>query len=282
MEERNDGVVLRVEGLGKTFGHGSTAVRAVDGVDMEAREGEIVLIMGPSGSGKTTLLTMIGGLLRPDAGRVFIDGLELTALPHKELPAVRRERVGFVFQTFNLLEALTAAENVELPLNMAGVSGREARTRAVALLEERDMGHRLSFRPNQLSGGEKQRVSIARALANQPRLILADEPTANLDSKHGHDTLLHLRAVAKEQGRTVIIVSHDHRIREIADRVLWLEDGRFKDVSLLATDPVCGMQVEVDSARATIERDGRTYYFCSRGCSWEFQKDHASFAGASD
>jgi putative ABC transport system ATP-binding protein len=277
MEEYMDNAALRVEGLSKYFGHGSTVVKAVDGVDLEARAGEVILIMGPSGSGKTTLLTLIGGLLSPDVGRVFIDGVELTTLPHRDLPAFRREQVGFVFQTFNLLETLTAAENVELPMNMAGVSGRKARSRAVALLEERGLGQRLGFGTKQLSGGEKQRVSIARALANKPRLILADEPTANLDSKHGHDTLMHLRTVAEEEARTVIIVSHDHRVREIADRVLWMEDGRFKNMSALATDPVCGMQVEVEKARASLECEGSTYYFCSRGCSWEFKDDPSAF-----
>ncbi len=273
----SDDVILEVSGLTKVFGTGLSAVRAVDGVDLTVRRGEIVLIMGPSGSGKTTLLTMIGGLLRPTSGTVRINGSEITSMRESEMPQLRRHMVGFVFQTFNLLEALTAAENVELPMNMAGVSGREARERAVALLGERGLGNRLTFLPDQLSGGEKQRVSVARALANEPQLILADEPTANLDSKHGHEIVLLLRDIAKQQRRTVVIVSHDHRIRETADRVLWLEDGRFKDMSALATDPVCGMQVEVEKARASLECEGRTYYFCSRGCSWEFKDDPSAF-----
>lgn len=271
-------VVLRVTGLRKYFGHGRTLVRAVDGVDLEAATGEIVLIMGPSGSGKTTLLTLIGVLLTPDQGRIVVDGVDMSSLTRSQLTAFRREHIGFIFQSFNLLDALKACENVELPMNTAGVTGRRAHERAAALLEERGLGDRMDFKPKQLSGGERQRVSIARALANQPRLILADEPTANLDSKHGHDTLMSLQAIAKDGGRTVVIVSHDQRVREVADRVLWLEDGRFKDMSRLARDPVCGMQVEVEAAAATLQHGGRTFYFCSRGCSWEFQEDPARFA----
>ncbi len=223
-------VVLEVSGLTKVFGSGATAVRAVDGLDLTVRRGEIVLIMGPSGSGKTTLLTLIGGLLKPTSGSVQIDGLNITAMSEAASPRVRRHFVGFVFQSFNLLESLTAEENVEVALNLAGWGGRGAARKAERLLDDLGMGHRLRFKPNDLSGGEKQRVSIARALANDPKIILADEPTANLDSKHGQEVVLLLRDIAKEQGRTVVIVSHDVRIQEMADRVLWLEDGRFQDI----------------------------------------------------
>lgn len=268
----HDDIVLEVRGLAKVFGSGEAAVRAVDGVDLEVRRGEIILIMGPSGSGKTTLLTMIGGLLRPTSGSVRINGLEITALDESKLPTVRRSYVGFIFQAFNLLEALNARENVEIALNLAGVKGREARGRAERLLRDLEMDRRLRFRPWALSGGEKQRVSIARALANDPKLILADEPTANLDSKHGHEVVVLLRDIAKKQGRTVVIVSHDHRIREVADRVLWLEDGRFKDIGRLARDPVCGMRVEEQGSPSLVFQ-GETYYFCSRGCRREFDED---------
>ena len=281
-EQTQNTVILEARGLVQIFGAGDSEVRAVDGVDLEVRRGEIVLIMGPSGSGKTTLLTMLGGLLKPTSGTVRINGHEITSMKESKLPDVRRRLVGFIFQSFNLLESLNVAENVEVVLNLAGRGGREARGKAGGVLREMGLDARLRYRPTVLSGGEKQRVSIARALVNDPQLILADEPTANLDSKHGHDIVTLLRDIAKKQSRTVVIVSHDHRIREVADRVLWLEDGRFKDIGLLATDPVCGMQVEVDGARASIEHEGRTYHFCSRGCSWEFQKDPASFAGASD
>lgn len=268
----HDGVVLEVQSLTKIFGSGEAAVRAVDGIDLAVRQEEIVLIMGPSGSGKTTLLTMMGGLLRPTSGSVLVNGLEITALDESKLPTVRRSYVGFVFQSFNLLEALNVRENVEVALNLAGVGHREARGRAERLLGDLEMEKRLRFRPRALSGGEKQRVSIARALANDPKLILADEPTANLDSKHGHQVVVLLRDIAKKQGRTVVIVSHDHRIREVADRVLWMEDGRFKDVGCLARDPVCGMIVEEQGSLSLVFQD-ETYYFCSQGCRREFEEN---------
>jgi putative ABC transport system ATP-binding protein len=221
-----DGPLLAVDGLTKTFGEGRTLVRAVDAVSFETDAGEITLIMGPSGSGKTTLLTMVGCLLRPDAGEVRIAGAHVWALPPPELPEVRRRLVGFVFQTFNLLEALSAQENVEVALNVAGVTGGPARRRARDLLVEAGLGGRLDFHARDLSGGEKQRVSIARALANHPPLLLADEPTANLDSRHGHEVMELLRNLARREGSAVVVVSHDPRLHEIADRVLWLEDGR--------------------------------------------------------
>jgi putative ABC transport system ATP-binding protein len=218
--------LLHVEGLTKVFGAGRTEVRAVDGVSFDVGAGEVTVVMGPSGSGKTTLLTMIGGLLRPTAGRIVVDGLELGALSARDLPRVRRESVGFVFQTFNLLESLSAAENVEVALNVAGIRGPEAHERARTLLLAAGLGTRLDFRARDLSGGEKQRVSIARALANRPALLLADEPTANLDSRHGAEVMEILRALVTEDGRAAVVVSHDTRLGAIADTVLWLEDGR--------------------------------------------------------
>ncbi len=226
----HDGLVLDVRGLTKVFGAGHVAVHAVDGVDLAVQRGEIVLIMGPSGSGKTTLLTMIGGLLRPTLGSVRIDGVEITSLRESQLTRFRRHYLGFVFQNFNLLEALNSRENVEAALNFAGVTGRRAREKASRLLTDLGLGDRLGAKPRTLSGGERQRVSIARALANDPQLILADEPTANLDSHHGHEVVELLHDIAKAQRRTIVIVSHDHRIREVADRVLWLQDGRFETV----------------------------------------------------
>jgi len=270
-EQTQNPAILEARGLAKIFGAGDSEVRAVDGVDLEVRRGEIVLIMGPSGSGKTTLLTMLGGLLKPTSGTVRINGHEITSMRESELTDVRRRLVGFVFQSFNLLESLNVAENVEVVLNLAGRGGREARGKAAGILREMGLDPRLRYRPTVLSGGEKQRVSIARALVNDPQLILADEPTANLDSKNGHDIVILLRDIAKKQGRTVVIVSHDHRIREVADRVLWLEDGRFRDIGRLERDPNCGMTVERDETRA-LTHDGRTYYFCSAGCQREYEE----------
>ncbi len=223
-------IILQVRGVTKVFGSGAAAVRAVDGVDLMVHRGEILLIMGPSGSGKTTLLTLIGGLLKPTSGSVHINGRDITAMSESDLPHVRRQYVGFIFQSFSLMESLSAEENVEVALNLAGSGGRSAGEKAGRLLDDLGMGHRRRFKPNDLSGGEKQRVSIARALANEPQLILADEPTANLDSKHGQEIVHLLRDIAKEQGQTVVIVSHDGRIREMADHVLWLEDGRFREM----------------------------------------------------
>lgn len=273
--------ILRVNELTKMFGEGESAVRAVDGVNLSVCCGELVLIMGPSGSGKTTLLMMIGGLLRATSGAVVIEGKDVTKLSEAQLAPVRRKSVGFIFQSFNLWESLSVQENVELPLNIAGIKGKEAHERARTVLIERGLGDRLSFRSRDLSGGEKQRVSIARALVNEPRLLLADEPTANLDSKHGRDVMHLLQNIAKKGDRAVIVVSHDQRIREVADRVLWLEDGRFKDMGRLATDPVCGMIIEVDEAKASLHHAGKTYYFCSRGCSWEFETDPETVLTAS-
>jgi len=222
------GEVLRAEELTKRFGTARTEVLAVDAVSFGAGEAEILLIMGPSGSGKTTLLTMLGGLLRPTSGRVVLDGLDIASMSRSGLPRIRREHVGFVFQSFNLLDSLTALENVEVALNVAGVGGREARMRARELLVEAGLESRLDFRARDLSGGEKQRVSIARALANRPHLLLADEPTANLDSRNGHEVMTLLRDLANQEGRTVVVVSHDARLLDIADRVLWMEDGRLQ------------------------------------------------------
>jgi putative ABC transport system ATP-binding protein len=221
-------VILDVEGLTKTFGSGRATVHAVDGIDLSVRRGELVLIMGQSGSGKTTLLTLIGGLMRPTSGTVIVDGREITSLKERHLTKFRRHYLGFVFQSFNLLESLNARENVEAALNFAGIGGRKARKRATELLTDLGMAERLRAKPQTLSGGERQRVSIARALANDPQLILADEPTANLDSRHGHEVVELLHDIAKAQRRTIVIVSHDHRIRDVADRVLWLQDGRFE------------------------------------------------------
>jgi putative ABC transport system ATP-binding protein len=272
---------LEVSHLTKRYGSGATEVAAVRDVSLAVAPGEIVLIMGPSGSGKTTLLSMLGALLRPTAGTIALDGEELTALSERQLPAIRLRRFGFIFQDFNLLSALTALENVALVAELGGVKRRAARERAAELLTNLGLGERLRHRPEQLSGGEKQRVAIARALINDPALILADEPTANLDAKSGHDLMRLLRRFAKERRRAVVIVSHDQRIRDIADRVLWLEDGQFRELAAMAVDPVCRMAVEPERALAAAW-DGRTYHFCSRGCRDEFLAAPRSFLAAAE
>ncbi len=251
-------------------------VRAVRGVDLEVRRGEVVLIMGASGSGKTTLLSMLGAMLRPTSGRIEADGVDLATLPERKLPGLRTRRFGFVFQDFNLLSALTAEENVEFALNLSGTTGRHARDRARHPLDGLGLAGRRHFRPGKLSGGEKQRVAIARALANEPAVILADEPTANLDSKIGHEIARLLRRIATEEGRSVVIVSHDARLKEIADRVLWLEDGEFRSLSDMATDPVCGMATEREDT-PHYRHDGQTYYFCSPACRDEFTATPSRF-----
>ena len=263
---------LQISHVTKRYGAGSTEVTAVRDVSLSVSPGEIVLIMGPSGSGKTTLLSMLGALLKPTEGTIQLNGTTISALEENRLPDIRLKQFGFIFQDFNLLSALTALENVAIVAELAGAKSGEAKRKAASLLTELGLGERLSFPPEKLSGGEKQRVAIARALVNDPRLILADEPTANLDSKIGHEIMRLLRNIAKEQGRSVVIVSHDQRIKDIADRVLWLEDGEFKETVTMAIDPVCGMSVEREKA-VSLESEGQDYYFCAQGCREEFKNN---------
>ena len=270
---------LYVNRVTKRFGTGETEVVAVRDVSLDVKRGEVVLIMGPSGSGKTTLLLMLGALLKPTEGEIKLDADVISALGENRLPDIRLRRIGFIFQDFNLLSALSALENVAIVAELAGTKRGEARRKAETLLRGLGLGERLGFLPEKLSGGEKQRVSIARSLVNDPTVILADEPTANLDSKIGHDIMHLLKRIAKEQDLSVVIVSHDQRIKDVADRVLWLEDGQFKAMAMMATDPVCGMSVESEKA-TTGEWEGRTYFFCSRGCKAEFMVDPETFVKA--
>lgn len=233
--------VLRIHDVSKTFGSGHTAVNALTSVNLQVAQGDIVLIMGPSGSGKTTLLTIAGGLLKSTSGEVSIGGQDITKLSEHELPAIRLKTLGFVFQSFNLLAALTAEQNVALPLLMRGVPYLTALKQARPLLQRLGVGQRLGSLPYQLSGGEKQRVAIARALVNSPSLVLADEPTANLDSNNGHEVLQLFCEIACQEGRAVIIVSHDSRIRDIAKRVLTIEDGRLVKEEVGGHDTHCRM-----------------------------------------
>lgn len=272
--------VLTVRGLTKTYGSGETAVDAVRSVDLDVASGEVLLVMGPSGSGKTTLLLMLGALLHPTSGSITVTGrdrrdVDIAAAPEKQLPALRSHTFGFIFQDYALLDALTATENIAVAANLAGTTGSAARDRATELLERVGLAHRATARPSQMSGGEQQRVAVARALSNDPPVLLADEPTANLDASRGRDLARLLRRLADEDHRSVVIVSHDDRLREIADRVLWLEDGRFRQIAAMSMDPVCGMSVEPTGAH--LEWHGQTIWFCSEGCKREFAENPASF-----
>ena len=224
-------LILGLHDVSKTYGSGDLAVTALKEANFQVHGGEIVAVMGPSGSGKTTLLTIAGALLKPTVGRVSICGVDVTTLNESGLASVRREKIGFVYQSFNLLEALTAVENVRIVLQNHSRNGKAAEhgDRALAMLETFGLSHRINSLPKKMSDGEKQRVAIARALAKDPDLILADEPTANLDAKRGHEVMELLRQKAMEMHKAVVVVSHDNRIREFAHRVVWLEDGRLHE-----------------------------------------------------
>ena len=216
---------IRLEGVHKVYS-GATPVTALADISVTVPSGSLVALAGPSGSGKTTLLALIGGLDRPTTGTVDIQGLELSGLSERRLAAFRRNHVGFVFQDFKLIDVLTAAENVALPLRINRIPSRLARMQSLKALSAVGMEHRVDFRPCALSGGEKQRVAIARALAGSPSLLLADEPTANLDTKAGLRLIDQIQTIAQTRGTTVLIASHDPRVAAKADRVLHLLDGR--------------------------------------------------------
>jgi len=219
-------VVVSVTGVTKTYQSGSVTNWALKGVDMAIRRGEITLLMGPSGSGKTTLLSVMGCILRPTQGSVWIEGQNVSELPESALPAIRLRRIGFVFQGFNLFPALTVAENVGLPLDVKGIRGSAARQRVRHLLEQVGLAANCNSVPADLSGGEKQRVAIARALALDPGIILADEPTAALDSESGASIMDMLRNLAHDRDCAIVIVTHDNRVLSYADRVIHIRDGR--------------------------------------------------------
>jgi putative ABC transport system ATP-binding protein len=212
--------------VNKTYGSGADVVRALQDVSLDIHAGEFVFLAGPSGSGKTTLLSILGCLLRPTSGSVFIRGHEVTGRSERELPAVRLQSIGFVFQAFNLFPNLTAGENVELALDLKRVRGVHARRRAHELLDMVGLSRQYRRFPEDLSGGQKQRVAIARALAADPPIVLADEPTAALDSESGGSVIALLRNLAHVHGRAVVVVTHDTRIMDQADRIVRIEDGR--------------------------------------------------------
>ncbi len=218
--------IVRLEGVTKVY-PGAVPVTALDGVDLEIRRGEFLAIMGPSGSGKSTLLHLIGCMDKPTSGSVIIDGVDVGGLGERGLAGTRARKIGFVFQFFNLIPTLSCLENVELPMHILGrLEGGEIRARATRLLEAVGLGDRVNHRPSQLSGGERQRAAIARALANMPSLILADEPTGNLDTKTGMETIGMLREIHEATGQTVVLVTHDPRVASQAERIVRMVDGK--------------------------------------------------------
>jgi putative ABC transport system ATP-binding protein len=226
--------LIETRSLTKTYGAGDVAVTALRAVTLSVEPGAFVAVMGPSGCGKSTLLQLLGGLDRPTSGDVLIEGRALAGLSDDALTALRRRRIGFVFQTYNLLPVLSAVENAALPLVLDGVRPAEAHARAATWLERVGLGERLRHRPGQLSGGQQQRVAVARALVADPALVLADEPTGNLDSRSADGIAQLLRQVADTWGRSVLMVTHDPRIAAYADRIVFLKDGTIVEETRLA------------------------------------------------
>jgi putative ABC transport system ATP-binding protein len=224
---------IQASKLTKIYGSGATVVTALDHVNINIKEGEFVAIMGPSGCGKSTLLHLLGGLDKPSEGDVLIGGHNLVDLNDDKLTELRRRKIGFVFQFFNLIPVLNALENAALPITLDGVKPAEAKLKATEWLTRFGLSERLLNRPDQLSGGQQQRVAVARALVAEPELILADEPTGNLDTRSGDEIAGLLRDVSKQYGRTVVMVTHDPRIAAYSDRIIFLKDGKVVDEALL-------------------------------------------------
>ena len=241
VEKAFHGPIIAVDNVSLTYGTGHAAMRALKGVSLDVHPGEVLLVMGPSGSGKTSLLQLLGGLLRPTAGHVRIDGETTTGLDQDTLSRIRLERIGFVFQHHQLLRALRAWENVAIALELVGIKPANIEPRSRNLLATMGIADRADAYPSQLSGGEQQRVAIARALASEPGVILADEPTAALDSHSGGRVGEVLKSIAHRDGRAVVIVTHDHRLLRFADRIAVLEDGQI---------------VRVESAQSLLEAVG--------------------------
>ena len=218
-------VVVRTRDVRKTYMLGKVRLDALKGVDLEIYTGEYISIMGPSGSGKSTLFNMVGGLDKPSEGRVFIDEVDLAQLDAYELAWLRCRKIGYIFQTFNLIPVMSALENVTLPMIFAGMSDDDARDKGVQLLTTVGLGDRVQHKPLELSGGQQQRVAVARALANDPAVVLADEPTGNLDLKTGKEIINLLRTLRDEKGVTIISATHDLKMIDVSDRIVWIRDG---------------------------------------------------------
>lgn len=218
--------IVRVSKVTKTFHLGKVEVKALQGVDLEIAAGEYLSIMGPSGSGKTTLFNMIGGLDKPTSGKVFIDEVDIAQLDAYELAWLRCRKIGYIFQTFNIIQVMTALENVTLPMIFGGMNNDAAGEKGIELLELVGLGDRFRHKPFELSGGQQQRVAVARALANDPAIILADEPTGNLDLTTGEEIITLLKQLSKERDVTIISATHDIKMLNVSDRVVWIRDGR--------------------------------------------------------
>jgi putative ABC transport system ATP-binding protein len=218
--------VLRGDSIVKELGSGAGLVMALKGVSLELVHGELTLLMGPSGSGKTTLLSILGCIMKPTSGTIQLAGMSIDGLSAEELAKVRRDHIGFIFQSYNLFPTLSALENVRIALDVRGIKGFAATSRSEEVLREVGLGHRLTNYPRNLSGGEQQRVAVARAIASSPSIVLADEPTAALDGENGHAVMALLARIAKEQNRSVLAVTHDPRTLGYADRVVRIEDGK--------------------------------------------------------
>jgi len=225
--------VIITENLTEEYLLGKVVVPALRGVNLKIKRGEFAVIMGPSGSGKSTLLNLIGGLQKPTGGRVLINGVDLSTLNENQLAIFRRKNVGFVFQAYNLIPTLTAIENVELPMIFYNIPPNERKRRAEVLLASLGLGDRLHHKPSELSGGEQQRVSIARALANNPEIILADEPTGNLDTKTGKRIMEEIVKVNRDFGKTIVMVTHDPEVAHFGDRIIYIRDGKIENIEIL-------------------------------------------------
>jgi putative ABC transport system ATP-binding protein len=223
-------VVVRALGVKKEYVMGDLVTHALRGVDLDIYRGEYMAIMGPSGSGKSTLFNMIGGLDKPSEGMVFIDEVDIASLDSFELAWLRCRKIGYIFQSYNLLPMLTAMENVTMPMIFANVDPDDARERAYSILERVGLGERWNHQPGRMSGGQQQRVAIARALVNRPAIVLADEPTANLDTRTGEEIIAILKELSTEMNVTIISATHDHKMLDICDRVTWIRDGMVEKI----------------------------------------------------
>jgi putative ABC transport system ATP-binding protein len=226
MTKKKSNIIIRLKDVWKTYTMGENQVHALRGLNLEVEEGEFLSIMGPSGSGKSTAMNMIGCLDIPTTGEIFLDGVNIAHLHESDLAQIRGRKIGFIFQKFNLIPTLSAKENVMLPMIFQGIPEAERHRRGQELLELVDLGDRMDHRPGELSGGQQQRVAIARALAVQPTVILADEPTGNLDSKTGENVIEFLRKLHEQKGATVVMVTHDEHVAKNADRIALLKDGQ--------------------------------------------------------